>query len=115
MAGMKHLEILIVGREADAALGDDDQVVTIARDADEAVDLIGGQGLGFDAVVIEPRVEEEFLDELRQHRDTSNVAVVKVYDEDQRPDGYDATLHSGYGRRELRDAVHYAMSRRGQI
>lgn len=111
---MKHLEILIVGRAEDAALGDDDQVVTTARGADEAVELLREQGLGFDAVVLEPAVGDAFVDELRQHRDTANTPVVRVYDE-SRPDGYDATLHQGYGRRELRDAVHYALSRRGLL
>ena len=112
MAGMKHLEILIVGREAEATLGDDDQVVTVAHDEGEAVTIMREQGLGFDAVVLEPAVDDHFVDELRSHRDTVNVPVVRVYEEG-RPDGYDATLHSGYGRRELRDAVHHAMSKRG--
>jgi hypothetical protein len=109
---MKPLEILIVGRGADGSLEDDDQAVTTAPGADAAVELLAGRGLGFDAVVLEPEVEDDFLDELRQHRETANVAVVRVYDA-KRPEGYDATLHSGYGRRELRDAVHYAMGRRG--
>ena len=43
------------------------------------------------------------------HRDELFVTS-KVWNTDH---GYDATLHSGYGRRELRDAVHHAMSKRG--
>jgi hypothetical protein len=112
---MKHLEILIVGREGAEALDDDDQVVTVAPAPELAVAFLREQGLGFDAVVLEPGVQDDFIDELRSHRDTENVPVVRVGDRSGHVHGVDATLPPGYGRRELRDAVHHAMSRRGYM
>jgi hypothetical protein len=110
---MKHLEILIVGREAAGPLEDDDQVVTTAAEPAVAVAFLREQGLGFDAVVLEPQVGDAFIDELRAHTDTANTPVVRVGELGPHKHGVDATLKPGYGRRELRDAVHHAMSRRG--
>ncbi|MNT96055.1 hypothetical protein D3C72_2380550 [compost metagenome] len=73
------------------------------------------QGLGFDAVVLEPHVGDDFIDELKSHDDTANVPVVRVGAIGRHKHGVDATLKAGYGRRELRDAVHHAMSRRGML
>ncbi|MFN3429821.1 MAG: hypothetical protein ACK46X_07695 [Candidatus Sericytochromatia bacterium] len=104
-----------MGREGAELLDDDDQVVTVAPAPELAVAFLREQGLGFDAVVLEPGVGDAFIDELRSHRDTENVPVVRVGDRADHVHGVDANLRAGYGRRELRDAVRHAMARRGYM